>query len=98
MNTHKIAFIVEHDITMSFILANNPNSRVIIFKETMLDPNQRYCLASKPQKLEEGMNDFLKDLDITFRKSFNSKRYRINRINSTKDREQKNKGQYFMTT
>ncbi len=101
MNTHKIAFIIEHDITMSFILANNPNSKVIIFKEMELDndiepeDNARYCLASKPQKLAEGMNDFLKDLNITFRKSFNSKRYRINRLNSTKDREQKQEDNYF---
>lgn len=95
MNKHKIAFIVEHDITMSFILANNPNSKVIIFKELVLDPNQRCCMASKPQKLAEGMNDFLKDLNITFRKSFNSKRYRINRLDSTKDREQKQEGEYF---
>jgi len=80
---------------MSFILANNPNSRVIIFKEIMLDHNQRSCLASKPQKLSEGMNDFLKDLNITFRKSYNSKRYRINRLNSTKDKEQKTAGEYF---
>lgn len=97
MNKQKIAFVIEHDITMAFILANNLNGSVITFKEIEVDDGVRKCKANKPSKLEgDSLNNFLKDLDITLRKSFNDNRYKINRFGSSKDVEQKKENKYFV--
>ena len=52
------------------------------------------CLYS-PQSLLSGMNQFLKDLNITFRRDPTNFRPRINKLNSVKDTEQKASGTYF---
>lgn len=95
INRHKTAFIVEHDITMAFVLANNMGGRVIVFGEECKD--KRYCSASTPLSLNDGMEMFLRDLDVTFRRTHNKKRYRINKQDSCKDREQKESGNYFIS-
>ena len=41
------------------------------------------------------MNLFLQDLAITFRRDPESNRPRVNKQNSVKDREQKEKGKYY---
>jgi ATP-binding cassette subfamily E protein 1 len=41
------------------------------------------------------MNKFLEQLQITFRRDPNNYRPRINKLNSVKDCEQKNGGNYF---
>jgi ATP-binding cassette subfamily E protein 1 len=41
------------------------------------------------------MNSFLKLLDITFRRDPTNFRPRINKLDSTKDKEQKQQGAYF---
>lgn len=41
------------------------------------------------------MNKFLASLDITFRRDPTNYRPRINKLNSLKDKEQKNEGTYF---
>lgn len=41
------------------------------------------------------MNQFLKDLEITFRRDPTNYRPRINKLNSVKDTEQKANGTYF---
>jgi len=51
--------------------------------------------ACTPEPLVEGMNRFLKDLDITFRRDPTNHRPRINKLNSVKDKEQKSAGTYF---
>jgi ATP-binding cassette subfamily E protein 1 len=51
--------------------------------------------AKGPFEMEEGMSHFLKDLAITFRRDEESKRPRINKDGSVKDREQKKKGKYY---
>ncbi|KAK8508294.1 hypothetical protein V6N12_019473 [Hibiscus sabdariffa] len=48
-----------------------------------------------PQSLLTGMNLFLSHLDITFRRDPTNYRPRINKLNSTKDREQKSAGSYY---
>lgn len=51
--------------------------------------------ATAPQALLSGMNRFLHNLDITFRRDPNNYRPRINKMDSVKDVEQKRAGNYF---
>ncbi len=51
--------------------------------------------ANAPQALIPGMNTFLKQLNITFRRDPANYRPRINKMDSIKDREQKLAGNYF---
>lgn len=53
--------------------------------------------ARTPQSLIPGMNTFLKQLNITFRRDPTNFRPRINKMESVKDREQKLSGNYFYT-
>jgi ATP-binding cassette subfamily E protein 1 len=45
--------------------------------------------------LRQGMNRFLEQVDVTFRRDHESHRPRINKPGSRKDREQKIDGEYF---
>ncbi|PQP95513.1 ABC transporter E family member 2-like isoform X1 [Prunus yedoensis var. nudiflora] len=53
------------------------------------------CIANSPQSLLTGMNLFLFQLDITFRRDPTNYCPGINKLNSTKDREQKAAGSYY---
>ena len=53
------------------------------------------CTAGSPTSLLLGMNQFLKQLDVTFRRDPTNFRPRINKLNSQKDKEQKAAGEYF---
>jgi ATP-binding cassette subfamily E protein 1 len=87
LHAKKTAFIVEHDFIMATYLAD----RVIVF-DGIPSISTR---ANSPQSLLGGMNKFLESLEITFRRDPNNFRPRINKMNSVKDTEQKNSGQYF---
>jgi ATP-binding cassette subfamily E protein 1 len=87
MHSKKTAFIVEHDFIMATYLAD----RVIVYDG---EPSRR-ATARTPQSLLTGMNLFLKNLDITFRRDPTNFRPRINKHASTKDREQKEAGTYY---
>merc|ERR1712002_829128 len=87
LHAKKTAFIVEHDFIMATYLAD----RVIVFEGTPSINTK----ANSPQSLLGGMNKFLESLEITFRRDPNNFRPRINKMNSAKDTEQKNSGQYF---
>lgn len=87
MNAKKTAYIVEHDFIMATYLADN----VVVYEGT---PGVE-CTANSPQPLLAGMNQFLKQLSITFRRDPINYRPRINKLNSIKDREQKKRGTYF---
>jgi ATP-binding cassette subfamily E protein 1 len=86
-HTEKIAFVVEHDFMMATYLAD----KVIVYEGL---PSVK-CVAHAPQSLLIGMNLFLKNLGITFRKDKTFSRPRINKLNSQKDAEQKKEGKYF---
>jgi len=83
MNTNRTAFIVEHDFTMSTYLAD----KVIVFTGT---PS-----VSEPMSLQNGMNIFLKNLGVTFRRDKKTHRPRINKKNSLMETEQIASGNYF---
>ena len=50
---------------------------------------------SRIQSLLSGMNQFLKAVDVTFRRDPENYRPRINKLDSVKDVEQKGAGHYF---
>uniref|UniRef100_A0A8C5EZV7 ATP binding cassette subfamily E member 1 n=1 Tax=Gopherus evgoodei TaxID=1825980 RepID=A0A8C5EZV7_9SAUR len=87
LHAKKTAFVVEHDFIMATYLAD----RVIVFDGI---PSKN-TLANSPQTLLAGMNKFLSQLEITFRRDPNNFRPRINKLNSIKDVEQKKSGNYF---
>ncbi|KAK3007084.1 hypothetical protein RJ639_016135 [Escallonia herrerae] len=87
LHAKKTAFVVEHDFIMATYLAD----RVIVYEgKPSID-----CTANAPQSLLTGMNLFLSHLDITFRRDPTNFRPRINKLESTKDREQKAAGSYY---
>jgi len=87
LHAKKTGFVVEHDFIMATYLAD----RVIVFEGTP-SVNTKACT---PQSLLTGMNKFLGQLQITFRRDPTNYRPRINKLNSVKDSEQKASGNYF---
>ena len=79
--------IVDHDLLLIDILSN----RVITFS----GDSGRAGKASSPMKLREGLNEFLKKMELTFRRDPETGRPRVNKLGSVKDREQKAKGEYY---
>eukprot|EP00752_Nemacystus_decipiens_P014614 g13013.t1 len=87
LHAKKTAFIVEHDFIMATYLAD----RVIVYDG---EPGIE-TTAHTPQSLLSGMNTFLDQLRITFRRDPTNFRPRINKLDSVKDREQKASGNFF---
>merc|ERR1739844_714801 len=87
LQAKKTGFVVEHDFIMATYLAD----RVIVFEGTPSITTK----ACAPQSLLTGMNKFLEQLQITFRRDPSNFRPRINKLNSVKDSEQKLSGNYF---
>ena len=52
--------------------------------------------AEAIRPVKEGMNDFLKELDITLRKEPGTNRPRINKPGSVKDRQQRQKNEFYL--
>ena len=81
------AMVIDHDIYMIDLLAD----RLLVFDG---EPAERGH-AAPPQGMREGMNAFLSDLDVTFRRDERTSRPRINKPGSQLDREQKAEGEYY---
>jgi ATP-binding cassette subfamily E protein 1 len=96
LHSNKVGFVVEHDITMSLNLAKDCQSKVIFIKEDIIEDGIKFCSSTSPLKLSEGMNLFLKDLDVTFRKDRKDRRHRINKHGSSHDQDQKKKNIYYV--
>jgi ATP-binding cassette subfamily E protein 1 len=86
-NHDATAMVIDHDIYMIDLLAD----RLMVFDG---EPAQRGH-ASTPQDMRSGMNDFLADLNITFRRDERTGRPRINKPDSQLDRKQKRQGEYY---
>jgi len=54
-------------------------------------------VAKGPYPMEKGMNSLLKNLKITMRRDEMTRRPRINKLDSVKDRQQKKAGDYYYT-
>jgi ATP-binding cassette, sub-family E, member 1 len=91
---HKcIGFVIEHDLMMAISIAMGGN---LVICNTVTDTHEKKTsVCSKPQNCSDGFNDYLKSLNITIRRDPIHKRPRINRIGSTKDKDQKTKNIYF---
>jgi len=87
LHAKKTGFVVEHDFIMATYLAD----RVIVFEGS---PSVE-TTANTPQSLLSGMNKFLEQLKVTFRRDPNNYRPRINKLDSIKDCEQKLSGNFF---
>lgn len=86
-NKKVTAFVVEHDVVAQDFIAD----RLMIFSG---EPGLN-GLANPPTDLREGMNSFLKDMNVTFRRDPQTKRPRVNKEGSRLDRQQKDIGEYY---
>ncbi len=86
----KCAFVVEHDIITQDFIADS----LLVFEGT----SGTYGKANPPVDLRSGMNMFLKDMNITFRRDPHSGRPRVNKVGSRLDQLQKQKGEYYYIT
>ena len=83
----KSAFVIDHDVYFIDIVSDS----LLVFEGEGGVQGKAMGLYS----LREGMNRFLKDVNITFRRDHDSKRPRINKAESRKDREQREIGDYY---
>jgi len=81
------ALIVDHDVYFIDLVSDS----LMVFSG---EPSIK-GLARGPFGLREGMNAFLKDINITFRRDGDTNRPRINKRDSRLDREQKTSGEYY---
>jgi ATP-binding cassette subfamily E protein 1 len=83
----KSAIIVDHDLLFIDYLSD----KLIVFDgEPAI-----HGFANPPMSMGEGMNKFLSELNITFRRDEENYRPRINKEDSQKDREQKSTGKLY---
>ncbi len=82
-------FVVDHDV----LFIDSVSDRLIVF-DGKSGVNGH---ARAPLPLREGMNAFLKEMDLTFRRDPQTGRPRANKPGSVLDREQKEKGEYYYT-
>jgi ATP-binding cassette, sub-family E, member 1 len=85
----KSAIVIDHDMQLIDLVSN---SLVIFAGKPGLEG-----FASQPMQKEVGMNKFLKELSITYRRDENTGRPRINKEGSRLDRLQKDSGDYYYT-
>ena len=83
----KSAFVIDHDVYFIDIVSDS----LLVFE----GEGGVHGKAMGPYSLREGMNRFLNDVDVTFRRDHDSKRPRINKPESRKDREQREIGDYY---
>ena len=83
----KIAMVVDHDI----VFQDYVSDRMIVFTG---EPSLKGH-AGKAVSMHEGMNVFLKEMKITFRRDHESGRPRANKLNSQLDKSQKKSGEYY---
>ncbi len=83
----KAAIVVEHDL----MLVDYLSDRLVLFTGRPGVEGR----ATAPMDVKAGMNEFLKDVDITLRRDPQSRRPRINKHGSNKDKELRAKDQFY---
>jgi len=83
------AFVVEHDVVTQDFIAD----RLMVFNG---EPGVT-GKANPPTSLRKGMNTFLKEMGITFRRDSVTMRPRVNKEGSQMDKFQKGIGEYYYT-
>ena len=86
-NNDATVMVIDHDIYMIDLLAD----RLLVFDG---EPAERGH-ATPPQEMRDGMNEFLADLEITFRRDERTGRPRINKPGSQLDSRQKRDDEYY---
>jgi len=81
------ALIIDHDLLFLDYLSE----RLLVFKGK---PSVKGETVG-PLSMRQGMNLFLKEVNITMRRDGQTNRPRINKLGSVKDREQKEKGEFY---
>jgi len=84
------ALIVEHDVYFIDMVADS----LMVFKG---EPGAR-GEGFGPFNMRVGMNKFLENVGITFRRDEDTNRPRINKLESRLDREQKSKGEFYYSS
>ena len=88
-NRETTVMVIDHDIYMIDLVSD----RLQVFDG---EPAE-HGYASTPQSMRSGMNEFLSNLDVTFRRDENLGRPRINKPGSQLDKQQKRDGEYYYT-
>ena len=83
----KSAIIIDHDIQLMDLISDS----LVIFEGI---PGKE-GFGTLPMSKANGMNRFLKSLDITYRRDETSLRPRVNKTDSRLDREQKQSGHFY---
>jgi ATP-binding cassette subfamily E protein 1 len=83
----KSALIVDHDVYFLDLVAD---SMMVFGGEPAI-----HGRAGGPYLLRDGMNRFLRDVGVTFRRDNETRRPRINKPDSRLDREQREAGEYY---
>jgi len=90
MENHNVtAFVVEHDVVTQDFIAD----QLMVFTGK---PGVEGT-AHPPTSLRRGMNRFLKDMGVTFRRDPATRRPRVNKEGSKLDKFQKEMGEYYYT-
>lgn len=87
--TGRSGMIVDHDVYFIDMVSDS----IMVFSG---EPSVT-GLGEGPFGMRPGMNQFLKDVDITFRRDNDTNRPRINKKGSRLDREQKSSGEFYYT-
>jgi ATP-binding cassette subfamily E protein 1 len=83
----KSAMVVDHDVYFIDMVSD----ALIVFD----GQSGKHGHAQGPYSLHEGMNRFLKNVDVTFRRDEDTQRPRVNKPESYMDRQQKQNGEYY---
>ncbi len=83
----KAAIIIDHDLQVIDIVSD----RLMVFSGEPGVAGE----ATEPMSKEDGMNAFLEEVGLTYRRDVSTGRPRVNKPSSKLDREQKEKGTYY---
>jgi ATP-binding cassette subfamily E protein 1 len=86
-NRNVTAFVVEHDVVAQDFIADH---LMVFTGKPGVDG-----VSNPPTSLRKGMNVFLKDMQVTFRRDPATKRPRVNKEGSKLDKFQKQIGEYY---
>ena len=89
-SNEKAAMVIDHDTYFIDIVSDS----LLVFQ----GEGGKAGHAVGPLPLRRGMNLFLSDVGVTFRRDIESHRPRINKPSSRKDREQRASGEYFYSS
>ena len=83
----KAAVVIDHDLQVIDLISD----RLMVFDGVPGVEGR----ATQPLPKEEGMNTFLRQVGLTYRRDVNTGRPRVNKPGSKLDREQKARGAYY---